>query len=344
MIIIRKDGKRIDLQPKPFDDEEDLRKHLLLDLNVIPVADVSEDDKNIISWRSEFPLTVGSIDLAAVGDGGGIYLIETKLFKNPDKRQVVAQALDYAADLWKSYAKNPEKFLEKLQESGQGEIPEDEDFQENIKQNLRDAKYYILIAMDVVTTQIKDLIQFLRKHTDFKVMALDLERYGCDGLEITHARTYGEEISRELPAKVESHWWSPEQLRVELERISDTSLKDRLQKMLEWAVNKNLFAQSRGKGPQFSLKSSGGKIVGVAAEDGNLYASFGTIERGKYSSDESRYKFVEDLKALGLLPQDTNPDDVRSGRNLSKKLKQLTEEEFDKLLELLERHLMATSK
>jgi hypothetical protein len=39
-----------------------------------------------------------SVRLASVGDGGGIYLIETKLFKNQDKRKVVAQTLDYAAD------------------------------------------------------------------------------------------------------------------------------------------------------------------------------------------------------------------------------------------------------
>jgi len=344
MIIIRKDGKIIDLQPKPFDDEEDLKRQLLLDLNVIPVGDLSEVDKSIIAWRSEFPLTVGSIDLAAVGDGGGIYLIETKLFKNPDKRQIIAQALDYATDLWKSYAQNPEKFLEKLREKSQGDIPEEEYFQENIGQNLRDAKYYIMIAMDAVTPQIKDLIQFLKKHTDFKVMALDLERYEGDGLEITLARTYGEEISRELPTKAESPWWPAEQLSVEFKRISDTSLKDKLQKMLDWAVNRNLFAQSKGKVPCFSLKSIRGKVIFVKAEDGSIYAYFGENERGKYPSDVSRYEFVKDLKALDLLPQDVNPDDVRSGRNLTKRLNQLTEEEFDKLLGLLERHLMATSE
>ncbi len=32
-----------------------------------------------------------------------IYVIETKLYKNPDKRTVVAQALDYGAALWKHF-------------------------------------------------------------------------------------------------------------------------------------------------------------------------------------------------------------------------------------------------
>lgn len=343
MIIIRKDGRNIDLQPKPFDDEEDLRRQLLLDLNVIPVSDLSEVDKSIIAWRSEFPLTVGSIDLAAVGDGGGIYLIETKLFKNPDKRKVVAQALDYASDLWKGYVQDPEEFLDKLQEGGRGEIPKDEVFQENIGQNLRDAKYNIMIAMDSVTRQVKDLIEFMNKHTDFRVLALEIERYMGDGLEIILPRTYGEEISREPAAQAEPPTWYPEQLRIEFEGIADTSLRDKLQKMREWAVKKNLFIQSKGKVPQFGLKAAAGRVFGVTAE-GNLYAYFGNIERGKYPSDENRYEFVKDLKALGLLPQDISPDDVRSGRNLTKRLNQLTEEEFDKLRGLLERHLMATSE
>ncbi|MBT0160540.1 hypothetical protein G4O51_11220 [Candidatus Bathyarchaeota archaeon A05DMB-2] len=344
MIIIRKDGRSIDLKPKPFDDEEDLRRQLLANLNIIPVRDISgEVDESIIAWRSEFPLTVGSVDLASVGDGGGIYLIETKLFKNQDKRKVVAQTLDYVADLWKGYAQDSEKFLDKLQEGGHGEIPKDEGFREDIGQNLRDANYYIMIAMDSVTRQVKDLIEFLNKHTDFKILALEVERYVGDGLEVILPHVYGEEISREVVRRVESTPWSSEQLKIEFEKIADTNLRGRLLKMLEWAVDKNLFIQSRGKVPQFGLKAEAGRVFGVTPE-GSLYAYFGNIERGKYPSDENRYEFVKGLKALRLLPQDLNPDDVISGRYLTKRLNQLTEEEFVKLLGLLERHLMATSE
>lgn len=40
------------------------------------------------------------IDAVALDQNGDIYLIETKLYKNPDKRQVIAQVLDYGASLW----------------------------------------------------------------------------------------------------------------------------------------------------------------------------------------------------------------------------------------------------
>jgi hypothetical protein len=62
MIIIRKNGRSIDLKPKPFDDEKDLRRQLLVNLNIIPVRDLSDEvDESIIAWRSEFPLRVSSI-------------------------------------------------------------------------------------------------------------------------------------------------------------------------------------------------------------------------------------------------------------------------------------------
>jgi len=82
----------------------------------------------------------------------------------------------------------------------------------------------------------------------------------------------------------------------------------------------------------------------ICPAEGTLYSYFGNIERGKYPSEENRYEFVKGLKALNLLHQDVRPDDVTSGKNLNKKLHQLTERELDDLLGLLERHLGATSE
>jgi hypothetical protein len=72
-----------------------------------------------------------------------------------------------------------------------------------------------------------------------------------------------------------------------------------------------------------------------------LYAHFGSNEVDKYPSDEVRRRFVEDLKRLNLLPQDMNPDEVKSGRVLKRKLDDLSEEEFTDLLEILERTLIS---
>jgi hypothetical protein len=47
-----------------------------------------------------FPTNSGPIDALGINKDGEIYIIETKLYKNPDKRLVVAQVLDYGASLW----------------------------------------------------------------------------------------------------------------------------------------------------------------------------------------------------------------------------------------------------
>ena len=49
----------------------------------------------------EFPTQAGPIDILAVDELGTLYVIETKLYRNPDKRNVVAQVLDYGAALWR---------------------------------------------------------------------------------------------------------------------------------------------------------------------------------------------------------------------------------------------------
>ncbi|MBK7447808.1 MAG: hypothetical protein IPJ45_17645 [Ignavibacteria bacterium] len=51
----------------------------------------------------EFRTDSGSIDALAIDKDGDLYVIETKLFRNSDKRTVVAQALDYGASLWRHY-------------------------------------------------------------------------------------------------------------------------------------------------------------------------------------------------------------------------------------------------
>ena len=197
MVIVRKENKVVDLQMKSFADEEELRGQLLENFNqIIRCKDFSEIDEKFIVWRTEFPLSVGSIDLLAVGDGGGIYLIETKLFKNPDRRKVIAQVFDYASALWNEYGSKPEEFLAKVRE-GSYELPEYEEFKRAVGQNLRDARYTIIVAMDNLTPETKNLMEFLNKHTDFKVLALQVERYVGGEIEVILPKIYGVEISRE---------------------------------------------------------------------------------------------------------------------------------------------------
>jgi len=87
-----------------------------------------------------------------------------------------------------------------------------------------------------------------------------------------------------------------------------------------------------------SIKSTGGKAFSISL-NGILYAFFGLNEVKKYPTNEARQRFVNDLKRLNLLPQDINPDDVKSGKILEKRLGELTDSEIAELLKSLERDL-----
>jgi RecB family endonuclease NucS len=83
-----------------FENEDYLQNYIHKNPESIPLYDIAEDRKLFIVKR-EFPTNSGQIDALAIDQAGGLYIIETKLYKNPDKRLVVAQALDYGAALWK---------------------------------------------------------------------------------------------------------------------------------------------------------------------------------------------------------------------------------------------------
>jgi hypothetical protein len=134
--------------------------------------------------------------------------------------------------------------------------------------------------------------------------------------------------------------WTVELLQEQIDDISKEILKKRISQILEFAREKKVFAESLSRDPQFYLKSIDGKVLAVYFS-GRLYAHFGSKEVRKYPSDEVRRRFVEDLKRLNLLPQDINPDEVKSGKYLERKLDDLSEEEFTELLKILERTLIS---
>ena len=101
-IIISKNGRNaVKIDKSNFELEDHLQQYIYDNPESIPLYDIKEDIKLLILAR-EFPTASGPIDAIGVDRDGELYLVETKLYKNPDKRTVVAQVLDYGASLWKS--------------------------------------------------------------------------------------------------------------------------------------------------------------------------------------------------------------------------------------------------
>ncbi|HEC32026.1 MAG TPA: hypothetical protein ENI41_06020, partial [Deltaproteobacteria bacterium] len=87
------------VKPAGFDEEKSLQEYIYENPESIPIYELREDKKLLI-LKKEFPTNSGPIDAVAIDKDGEIYIIGTKLYKNPDKRTVIAQALDYGAALW----------------------------------------------------------------------------------------------------------------------------------------------------------------------------------------------------------------------------------------------------
>ena len=86
-----------------FGKEDSLQEYIHQHPEAIPIYDI-ETDKRLFVAAREFRTESGPIDALAVDKDGEIYVIETKLHANTDKRLVVAQALDYGASLWRHFS------------------------------------------------------------------------------------------------------------------------------------------------------------------------------------------------------------------------------------------------
>jgi hypothetical protein len=114
-IIVSKTGKNaVKLDKSSFEDEKDLQQFICQNPDSVPLYDIKADIKLLILAR-EFPTRAGAIDALGVDRDGEIYIVETKLYKNADKRAVVAQVLDYGANLWK-YGQNFDDFISRIED------------------------------------------------------------------------------------------------------------------------------------------------------------------------------------------------------------------------------------
>lgn len=218
-IIISKSGKNAQkIHQSNFDKEDHLQQYIYENPGSIPLYDINEDIKLLILVR-EYQTNSGPIDALGVDADGNLYLVETKLYKNADKRTVVAQVLDYGASLWKNGSNFTEfianidrisqKFFqmpvdEKLKEFFGFELEEINMFWDNVKDNLNEGNFKFVVLMDQLHQRLKDLIIFLNQNSQFDVFAVELDYYKHDNYEIIIPKLYGAEVKKDISVKKSS--------------------------------------------------------------------------------------------------------------------------------------------
>src|SRR6266496_1031851 len=226
-LIISKAGKNVTkVNRSAIDKESYLQKYIKDNPDTIPFEETREDLRLVVVAR-EFSTQSGPIDALGIDDAGALYIIETKLHKNPDKRFVIAQALDYGAALWGAYH-DPDEFVLKLdahlsktektslRKHLQGKFGLDEagtdELIGNIQANMKGGNFNIVVLMDVLDEKLKNLVTFLYRNSKFSVYAVEVDYYRYDDYEVLIPHLFGTEVVKDLDVSGSStrHPWDEE--------------------------------------------------------------------------------------------------------------------------------------
>lgn len=327
-IIISENGKnakRVD--ESNFAHEDNLQEYIAENPDVIPLYDIDEDIHLLVLAR-EVPTGSGAIDVVGVDQTGTIYLIETKLFKNPDKRTVVAQVLDYGASIWgasddfSEFQKLLAEYCQNLSEQTMEEKitsffeMDGEQFNElldNMRINFEAGDFKFVVLMDKLEQQLKDLILYLNQNSEFDIYAVELEYYKKDKLEITIPKLYGAEIkeaSRSSAAASKRRAWTEDAFWNEVNANLDDDIAQKLREIYEWAkstADEITWGSGTARGsfnPKFH-KISMRSFMSVFT-DGRVQINYGYLD-----PSEDRIKLRNILSKHVTIPDVTNVKDDR---------------------------------
>lgn len=215
-IIVSQNGKNATkLDKLSFGLENRLQQYIYDNPESIPLYDIKDDIQLLILAR-EFGTNSGPIDAVGIDRDGEIYLVETKLYKNPDKRTVVAQVLDYGASLWKSHS-DFDNFLLQLNSHVQKQFGQsmtdkvseyyglDDDALQVIlarmKSNLNEGNFKFVVLMDSMHDQLKDLILYMNQNSKFDIYGVELEYYQHESFEIMIPKLFGAEVKKDIGSR-----------------------------------------------------------------------------------------------------------------------------------------------
>lgn len=162
-------------------DEVWLQRLIFENPGCIPIAQIEPGLGELVSVCCELPIERGAIDNLMVTAAGDIVIAEVKLWRNPEaRRQVVAQALDYASCLFRSSYQDLDAAVQKADFCGRKkpaslyetvanlpDAPEEKNFVDAVATNLRRGRIVVLVVSDGIRTGVEQLFADLQLHAGF---------------------------------------------------------------------------------------------------------------------------------------------------------------------------------
>ena len=301
-----------------FKKEGYLQEYIHKNPESIPVYEI-EEDKILFVVAREFRTDSGSIDALAIDKDGDLYVIETKLFRNSDKRTVVAQALDYGASLWRHYdfatlksrfddeinKKFSLRFEEKISEFFNIEEEEIMIILEKMKYNLQNGIIKYVILMDKIDERLKDLIIYINQNSQFDVYAVQMEYYKFEKYEIMIPKLFGVEVKKNTGSQSKDtrrKWDEQSFLKQAREQLKDEAGKViRLYNSLKKTAGRIKWGTGNTNGSFMPIieNLSGSVSPFTIYSDGTIYVKFKWFEKrlDKKIIDKYFKAFADEVKS-----------------------------------------------
>lgn len=319
IIVSREGGETTKLDESGVESEDYLQDYISRNPETIPLDEYKEDLELLILTR-EFPTPSGALDALGVDQDGEIYVIETKLYKNPDKRHVLAQVLDYGAAMWRKY-EDPADFVrevdeavheedgaslrDKIRESFPIDEFEVEEFLDTLRDNVSEGNFRFVVLMDRLQDRLKDLITFVNANSRFDVFGVELEFYRHEELHILLPNLYGAEVKKTVDGGRRS--WNEDSFFDNVEKRLDQSQVDSVESLYEWATDyadQVSWGTGTNRGsfnPKFHHISQ--KSVFTVYSDGKLSLNFGWLnepESARRHAKRLRSRLDEGMESISV--------------------------------------------
>jgi hypothetical protein len=319
-VILIKDAKARKLPEKPPRDEEQLRKYIVDNPECLPLDEIEEGLRLLVVGR-EFAAGSGSIDALGLDSEGNIYILETKLYLNSDRRRVLAQVLDYDAGLWRGYRSGAE-FITKVEENAQRTLKRsvrdeiqtafglDPDGTSTLlnraAENVAAGRIQFVVLMDHIDEDLKTLIAFVNANSEFTIYGVELEFYELDSsATLAIPRLYGAEATR-TTSHGPNQVWDEKAFFKQASSSVAPDVVSAMSALYEFSREEEPDEVSWGRGatgsfnPKFYAASS--RSMYTVFTDGRLYVNFQWLRRkegGRVATDT----LAAGLRAMGFVLQ-----------------------------------------
>ena len=183
------------------------------------------------------------------------------------------------------------------------------------------------------------MIEYLNQEMEnAEVLGLELKAYGRQDSVVLVPRLVGQ-TQTTIKGPVKNNIWTECVLRDSYSELPDGTLRQRLEKILKWTIEKGCFVKGVSKNPSFGIQEKGGKRILSIYADGTFFVLLNyPNDDGYLGGLEGRRKFADELKSLSLLDKTVDPSEVASGKNASKKLQEIPEPDLNSFFDVLSKY------